>query len=347
MSIVIKNIKKSFGNFDAVDDVSFQVHEGEFLALLGPSGSGKTSLLRIIAGLETADGGEIYLEGVDASGKPIMERKIGFVFQHFALFKHMTVFDNIAFGLRLKRPKLTEAEIRDRVNDLLKFVHLEGLDQKHPANLSGGQRQRVALARVLAVEPKYLLLDEPFGALDARVRKELRRWLRKLHETSGLTTIFVTHDQEEAMEMADRIAILNKGKLVEIATPLELWKNPVNSFVYDFLGNYNTFRGVELPNQGLAINPQYLEKASETKPIKVFSRPHETILKRTPSDTRFYIQGRLNMINQTGPMIKTELESPSEVIYQVDMDNATFETLQPKLGETFWIKPTLYRSFDE
>lgn len=347
MSIFIKNIKKKFDRFTAVDDVSFHVNDGEFLALLGPSGSGKTSLLRIIAGLEHADEGEIYLEGMDASGKPIMERKIGFVFQHFALFKHMTVFENIAFGLRLRRPKLSEKEIFDRVTKLLEFVHLEGLDQKHPSALSGGQRQRVALARVLAVEPKYLLLDEPFGALDARVRKELRRWLRKLHEVSGLTTIFVTHDQEEAMEMADRIAILNKGKLVEIATPLELWKKPANSFVYDFLGNYNTFYGIDLPNQGLAINPNYLEKATQEKPIKVFSRPHETVLKRMPSDTRFCIQGKLNMINQTGPLVKTELEGPGGVIYQVDMDNETFESLHPKLDEILWIKPSVYRTFDE
>lgn len=346
MSIVIKNIKKRFGKFVAVDDVSFQVHEGEFLALLGPSGSGKTSLLRIIAGLESPDEGEIYLEGIDATGKPIMERKIGFVFQHFALFKHMKVFDNIAFGLRLKRPKLSEEEIHAKVKTLLEFVHLDGLDQKSPATLSGGQRQRVALARVLAVEPKYLLLDEPFGALDARVRKDLRRWLKKMHDTSGLTTIFVTHDQEEAMEMADRIAILNHGKLIELATPLELWKNPRNSFVFDFLGNYNTFTGVELPNQGLVINPKTLNQITG-KHKKVFSRPHETTLRRSPSDTRFYLPATMNLINQTGPLIKTELEAPSGVIYQVDIDNTGFEELKPKIGEVYWVKPLEYRSFDE
>lgn len=196
MSIVIKNIKKAFGSFVALDGVSLQVKEGEFLALLGPSGSGKTSLLRIIAGLELPDNGEIYLEGVDAVGKPTRERKIGFVFQHFALFKHMSVFENIAFGLRLKRPKMKEQDIRTRVENLLKLVHLPGSEKKLPSALSDGQRQRVALARVLATEPKYMLLDEPFGALDAKVRKDLRRWLRKLHDTAGLTTIFVTHDQE-------------------------------------------------------------------------------------------------------------------------------------------------------
>lgn len=348
MSIVIKNIKKSFGNFDVVKDISLQVHEGEFLALLGPSGSGKTTLLRIIAGLESPDEGEIYLEGMDASGKPIMDRKIGFVFQHFALFKHMTVFDNIAFGLRLKRPKLSYEQIKTKVNDLLDFVHLTGMDQKHPASLSGGQRQRVALARVLAVEPKYLLLDEPFGALDARVRKELRRWLRKLHETSGLTTIFVTHDQEEAMEMADRIAILNHGKLIETATPLELWKNPPNSFVFDFLGNYNTFIGIQTEN-GLIIDYQDIKNRdpSGEKPFKVFSRPHETIVDKSPTDTRFYIPATLNLINQTGPLIKTELEGPAGIVYQVDMDNAAFEALNPRIGDKLWIKPIIYRSFDD
>lgn len=348
MSIIIKNIKKTFGAFEAVNDISFQVKEGEFVALLGPSGSGKTTLLRIIAGLESPDAGEIYLEGVDAAGKPIMDRKIGFVFQHFALFKHMTVFDNIAYGLHLKRPKLSREEIQQKVNDLLDFVHLTGMDQKHPASLSGGQRQRVALARVLAVEPKYLLLDEPFGALDARVRKELRRWLRKLHDTSGLTTIFVTHDQEEAMEMADRIAILNQGKLVEIATPLELWKNPPNSFVFDFLGNYNTFIGIETPN-GLIIDYKSLrdKKPHSEKPIKVFSRPHETVVDKFPNDPRFYISARLNLINQTGPLIKTELEGPAGIVYQVDMDNAAFEALNLKIGEELWVKPAIYRSFDD
>jgi sulfate transport system ATP-binding protein len=351
MSIIIKNIKKKFGNYVAVDDVSLQVNEGEFVALLGPSGSGKTTLLRIIAGLESADEGDIFLEGTDATGKPTVERKIGFVFQHFALFKHMTVFDNIAFGLRLKRPKLSEIEIETRIDKLLHFVHLEGVHTKYPSMLSGGQRQRVALARVLAIEPKYMLLDEPFGALDAKVRKELRRWLKKLHDTSGLTTIFVTHDQEEAMEMADKIAILNEGQLVEVGTPLQLWKDPKTPFVFDFLGNYNTFFGYEIGENQLIINKGLVEeKGSALIPpsarlIKVFSRPHETVINRTPDEMKFYLQAVITMINQAGALVKLELEDRSGFCYQVDLDQTNYEALDPHEGETLWIKPQSYRSF--
>lgn len=342
MSIVIRNLKKKFGDFVAVDDVSFQVKEGEFVALLGPSGSGKTTLLRIIAGLEWADDGEIFLEGVDASGKKVVERKIGFVFQHFALFKHMTVFENIAFGLRLKRPRLSEQEIAEKVNQLMDFVHLEGQGEKYPSTLSGGQRQRVALARVLAIEPKYMLLDEPFGALDAKVRKGLRRWLRKLHDTAGLTTIFVTHDQEEAMEMADRIAIMNRGQLVEMGTPLELWKNPGNSFVYDFLGTYNTFFGYEMES-GILIE----KRGGPGKYVKVFSRPHETVIEREPADRRFFIPAVLQLINEAGPYIKIELEDEEGRDYQVEVDLPTFEKLCLREGEKLWLKPGVYRSFEE
>jgi sulfate transport system ATP-binding protein len=243
MSIRIVDLRKRFKNFLALDNVSVNVQPGEFLALLGPSGSGKTTLLRVIAGLEIADSGQVFLEGESTTEKPPRERGVGFVFQHYALFRHMTVFENVAFGLRVKprnqRPK--NQVIRDRVMELLKLVHLEGLEGQYPTQLSGGQRQRVALARVLAVEPKVMLLDEPFGSLDAKVRKELRRWLRRLHDEMHITTILVTHDQEEAMEVADRVAIMNKGKIVQIGTPEEIWYHPTNSFVYDFMGNYNEF----------------------------------------------------------------------------------------------------------
>lgn len=347
MSIVIKNIKKAFGNFTALDSVSLQVHEGEFLALLGPSGSGKTSLLRIIAGLEWPDEGEIYLEGVDAVGKPTRERKVGFVFQHFALFKHMSVFENIAFGLRLKRPKMREQDIHLRVRNLLKLVHLPGTEKKYPSELSGGQRQRVALARVLAIEPKYMLLDEPFGALDAKVRKELRRWLRKLHDTAGLTTIFVTHDQEEAMAIADRLGILDKGSLVQVGTPLELWEKPKNSFVYDFLGNYNTFIGFETEEKLLVLSLKS-ELPAKGKVIKAFCRPHELVLERKPQEEKFYIQAGVVHIDRAGPLIKVELEGlASGSFYQADMEKTAFEALDIKIGEKFWIKPSNYRSFEE
>ena len=346
MSIVIKNLKKKFGNYIAMDDVSLQVREGEFIALLGPSGSGKTTLLRIIAGLEWPDEGEIYLEGVDASGKATRERKIGFVFQHFALFKHMNVFENIAFGLRLKRPKLTEESIKTHVESLLELVHLSGTERKYPSELSGGQRQRIALARVLAIEPKYMLLDEPFGALDTKVRKELRRFLRKLHETTGLTTIFVTHDQEEAMEVADRIGILNQGALVQLGTPLEIWEKPANSFVFDFIGNYNTFVGFEVEENKLVINYKAAYSPSG-KMIKAFSRPHELTLERHPKEIQYYLPAKVTLINQAGPFIKLELEGIHHIYYQVQMEKAVFETMNLKIGETLWVKPSHYRSFDE
>lgn len=243
--IHIKNIHKQFGDFCALDHASLAIESGELVALLGPSGSGKTTLLRIIAGLEFADSGEVILEGKEATSKHVQERNVGFMFQHYALFKHMTVFENVAFGLRVldktKRPK--EAEIRAKVMELLKLVHLEGLHGRYPSQLSGGQRQRVALARALAVQPKVLLLDEPFGALDAKVRKELRRFMRRLHEEIHVTTVFVTHDQEEAMEVADRVVVMSNGRIEQVGTPTEVWNKPVNGFVYDFLGNYNEFEG--------------------------------------------------------------------------------------------------------
>ncbi len=245
MSIEVKNIRKQFGDFVALGDTSLQVADGELVALLGPSGSGKTTLLRIIAGLERADSGSVMIDGVEASNLHVKERKVGFVFQHYALFKHMTVFDNVAFGLRV-RPKdirPTPGQIRARVMNLLELVHLDKFHDRYPSQLSGGQRQRVALARSLAVEPKLLLLDEPFGALDAKVRKELRRWLRRLHDDMHITSIFVTHDQEEAMEVSDRVVVMNQGKIEQVGTPEQVYHTPSNGFVYDFLGNYNEFAG--------------------------------------------------------------------------------------------------------
>ena len=245
MSIQVRHLRKAFGDFVALDDVSLDVPGGELVALLGPSGSGKTTLLRIIAGLEPADRGTIHFHGEDATTQPVRERQVGFVFQHYALFRHMSVFENVAFGLRV-RPRAvrpSEDEIRDTVMGLLKLVQLDVLARRRPSELSGGQRQRVALARALAVKPKVLLLDEPFGALDAKVRKELRRWLRRLHEEVHVTSVFVTHDQEEALEVSDRVVIMNEGKVEQSGTPEEVYEAPATPFVYGFLGDVNLFHG--------------------------------------------------------------------------------------------------------
>src|SRR5574343_1103575 len=237
MSIEIRNVSKQFGDFQALRDVSLDIQSGELIALLGPSGCGKTTLLRIIAGLETADVGSIHFSGEDTTDVHVRERNVGFVFQHYALFRHMTVFENVAFGLRVKprseRP--SEKAIRTKVHDLLKLVQLDWLADRHPSQLSGGQRQRIALARALAVEPKVLLLDEPFGALDAKVRKELRRWLRRLNDDMHITSIFVTHDQEEALEVADRVVLMNQGVVEQVGTPQDVWDHPDTPFVYGLL----------------------------------------------------------------------------------------------------------------
>ena len=241
MSIEVRNISKNFNAFRALDKINLDIRSGELVALLGPSGCGKTTLLRIIAGLETPDAGNIVFHGEDVSGHDVRNRNVGFVFQHYALFRHMTVFDNVAFGLRMKAKKERPSEkvIAERVHELLNMVQLDWLSDRYPEQLSGGQRQRIALARALAVQPKVLLLDEPFGALDAKVRKELRRWLARLHEEIHLTSVFVTHDQEEAMEVADRIVVMNKGVIEQIGAPGEVYENPASEFVYHFLGDSN------------------------------------------------------------------------------------------------------------
>ncbi len=253
MGIEVRGVTKRFGGFVAVDNVSLQVASGELVALLGPSGSGKTTLLRIIAGLDAADAGSVLLEGEDATDRNARDRGVGFVFQHYALFRHMTVFENVAFGLRARPRKRrpVETEIRQRVMRLLELVQLDYLSDRLPSELSGGQRQRVALARALAVEPKVLLLDEPFGALDAKVRQELRRWLRRLHDTIHLTSVFVTHDQEEALELADRVAIMDHGRIEQEGTPAHVVEHPATAFVVDFLGTMNIFHGrVQVAGEG-------------------------------------------------------------------------------------------------
>ena len=266
MSIQLTDVCKRFGDFYAVDHISLEVGTGELVALLGPSGSGKTTLLRIIAGLESPDSGTVSFHGKDATDTHARERQVGFVFQHYALFGHMTIFENIAFGLRVRprAQRLPEGEIRDRVRKLLDLIQLDWIAERYPHQLSGGQRQRIALARALAVEPRVLLLDEPFGALDARVRQELRRWLRRLHDEVHVTSVFVTHDQEEALEVADRIVVTNRGRIEQIGTPDEVYDNPATPFVVEFLGQVN-----QLPVPGVPGAVGYV-------------RPHDIVVEREP-----------------------------------------------------------------
>src|SRR5690606_7600608 len=281
MKIDIQNLHKRFGSFAALDDIDLEIHDGELLALLGPSGSGKTTLLRVIAGLEHADGGRILFGGEDASRLSVQERRVGFVFQHYALFRHMTVADNIAFGLKVRRgrDRWPAARIAARVEELLSLVQLQGLGGRYPTQLSGGQRQRVALARALAIEPRVLLLDEPFGALDAQVRRDLRAWLRQLHVQTGLTTVFVTHDQEEAPGRADRVAVLDGGRIEQLATPAEAYDRPASPFVYSFVGAVNRLRGRRRGDRievgGLALPPGGPLPAGEAAELDVYVRPED------------------------------------------------------------------------
>ncbi len=277
MSIKVTNINKWFGNFQALNDVTLEIASGELVALLGPSGSGKTTLLRVIAGLEMSETGSVEFDGEDATERSAKDRKVGFVFQHYALFRHMTVFENIAFGLRV-RPKSTRpsnSDINKKVSELLDLVQLGGYSKRYPSQLSGGQRQRIALARALAVEPRVLLLDEPFGALDAKVRIELRRWLKRLHEEIHVTSVFVTHDQEEALEVADRVVIMNHGKIEQIGTPDDVYEHPANPFVLNFLGSVNLFHGRSVDGHS-----QDGSKSESNPPMVGYVRPHELIIDR-------------------------------------------------------------------
>ena len=315
MSIEIRNVSKQFGNFHALRNVSLDIASGELLALLGPSGCGKTTLLRIIAGLENPDSGSIHFSGADTTDVHVRERGVGFVFQHYALFRHMTVFENVAFGLRMKprsaRPG--EAQIKKKVMDLLKLVQLDWLADRHPSQLSGGQRQRIALARALAVEPQVLLLDEPFGALDAKVRKELRRWLRRLHDELHVTSIFVTHDQEEALEVADRVVLMNSGTVEQVGSPQEVWDHPASPFVYGFLGDVNLFHGRahegELHVHGMQIDaPEHA--GAQNAPAFAYVRPHDLDVARHVPGTvspAHSMVARLERAIAVGPTARLEL----------------------------------------
>lgn len=302
MSIQVRNIHKSFGSFTALGDVSLDFPTGELVALLGPSGCGKTTLLRIIAGLETADRGQVLLDGEDASDTHVRERQVGFVFQHYALFRHMTVFDNVAFGLRVKprKERPSEAVIRKKVHELLNLVQLDWLADRFPPQLSGGQRQRIALARALAVEPRVLLLDEPFGALDAKVRKELRRWLRRLHDELHITSLFVTHDQEEALEVADRVVLMDHGKVEQVGTPAEVYERPATPFVYGFLGAVNRFeRAEEIGQLG--------HGAGAAGPVLAYARPHELLILTDPAASG--LAARVERVLSFGAASRVELSA--------------------------------------
>jgi sulfate transport system ATP-binding protein len=310
MGISVNNVSKNFGNFAALDDVSIKVPDGGLTALLGPSGSGKSTLLRVIAGLEQPDTGEVLIDGQDATAVRVQDRNVGFVFQHYAAFKHMTVFDNVAFGLKIRGKG--KAAIKERVDSLLALVHLDGFSHRYPNQLSGGQRQRMALARALAVEPKVLLLDEPFGALDAQVRLELRAWLRRLHDDVHVTTIFVTHDQEEAMDVAEQIVVMNQGKVEQSGAPRELYETPASEFVMGFVGEVNEVGGEKV-------------------------RPHDIQVLHDPTDGAK--EGLIDRIVHLGFEVRVELTLDDGGHVSVQMTRSECDALELKEGQIVYIRP--------
>ncbi len=355
MSMEVRSIHKRFGGFTALRDVSLAFPDGHLTALLGPSGCGKTTLLRIIAGLEAPDSGQVLLGGEDASHADVRERQVGFVFQHYALFRHMTVFDNVAFGLRMKprRERLSEAAIRTKVMDLLQLVQLDWLADRRPAALSGGQRQRIALARALAVQPRVLLLDEPFGALDAKVRKELRRWLRKLHDELHVTSIFVTHDQEEALEVADEIVIMNRGQVEQRGSPQAVYDEPATAFVCGFLGHMNRFHGRVQGGQLRSGNVHFAlpdDPAAHNAAGTAYVRPHEIQIEPCEPQYRpaHASELRVNLLRAQalGPLAQLELtrEDTQEVI-EVVMPSQEFDRLRARGCQHFIARPSRARVF--
>jgi sulfate/thiosulfate transport system ATP-binding protein len=349
MSIAIRNVSKRFGTFEALKELSLDIEPGELVALLGPSGCGKTTLLRIIAGLESPDLGNVLFNDEDATALHARERNVGFVFQHYALFRHLTVFENVAFGLRVKpraiRPP--EAEIRARVGELLELVQLGFLAGSYPRELSGGQRQRIALARALAVEPRVLLLDEPFGALDARVRKELRRWLRRLHDELHVTSIFVTHDQEEALEVADRVVLMNAGRIEQVGSPDEIWAHPASPFVCSFLGDVNVFHG---RTQGGAVD--IAGRAFESPPetgegdgAVAYVRPHEfDVMRHAPGEPGIVAQ--LSRVTRVGPTARLVLAQNDEAPpIEAHLPAEHFDALGLSAGELVTVRPKRARIF--
>lgn len=326
MSISVLGVSKNFGQFSALNDVTLDIAHGELVALLGPSGSGKTTLLRVIAGLERPDRGEVRFLGEDITNQRVQERGVGFVFQHYALFRHMTIFENVAFGLRVRprNERPTQAQIHRKVKSLLELVQLDWLADRFPHQLSGGQRQRIALARALAIEPKVLLLDEPFGALDAQVRKELRRWLRRLHDEINLTSVFVTHDQEEALEVADRVVVFNHGKVEQVGTPAEVYDQPASPFVYKFIGHVNELKS----GDGTAyVRPHEIDVVVRTHP-----NAYETVLEH---------------VVRLGPRVRLELAGKSDQTQlEVELPADEFAALALALGDTVHVAPRRARVFN-
>ncbi|MBW4622093.1 MAG: sulfate/molybdate ABC transporter ATP-binding protein [Cyanosarcina radialis HA8281-LM2] len=332
MGIVVENVSKQFGSFKALDQVSLEIGSGSLVALLGPSGSGKSTLLRAIAGLEMPDSGRILLTGQDATYQSVQERNIGFVFQHYALFKHMTVRQNIAFGLDIR--KAPKGKAKGRVEELLELVQLKGLGDRYPSQLSGGQRQRVALARALAVEPKVLLLDEPFGALDAKVRKDLRAWLRRLHDEVHVTTVFVTHDQEEAMEVSDEIVVMNKGRVEQIGSPAEVYDRPATAFVMSFIGPVNV-----LPSTSGIFQSNGFESAQ----AEMFLRPQDVIVQTEPNGTT--VSAAVSRIIHLGWEIQAELTLDDGQVVMAHLTRERFDELELKPQQRVYVKPKDAKSF--
>jgi len=352
MSIVIDGISKYFGNFQALSDISLEFPEGKLTALLGPSGSGKTTLLRIIAGLESAERGRILFDGTDVSGLHVRDRDIGFVFQHYALFRHLTVGQNIAFGLeslpRAVRPSKTE--IRARVAELLDMIQLPRLADRFPSQLSGGQKQRVALARALATKPKILLLDEPFGALDARVRKDLRRWLRALHDEFHFTSVFVTHDQEEALELSDQVVVMSQGRIEQVDEPAELYARPESRFVFDFLGHVNVLAG--------AVNSGVLQQGDASVKLpgvrmtgnaQLYLRPHEVRLVPKPV-TGAHLPFTIEAVSLIGSGVRVELRPEgweSSDLWEIGMSHGEFARQRPDRGDRWYAIPDVGHLFTD
>jgi sulfate transport system ATP-binding protein len=348
MTIEIKQIEKSFGRFKALKSINLVIESGELIALLGPSGCGKTTLLRIIAGLEMPDQGSILFHGEDATDRHVRDRRVGFVFQHYALFRHMTVFENIAFGLRVRprsqRPP--EAALRQKVHDLLNLVQLDWLADRYPPQLSGGQRQRIALARALAIEPKVLLLDEPFGALDARVRKDLRRWLRRLHDELHVTSVFVTHDQEEALEVADRVVVLNEGRIEQIGTPESVYDHPASPFVYEFLGDVNLFHGRVHEGEAQIGDARIIWPEQSPQDSAVFYvRPHEINITRTAESTAA-LAATIRDIRTLGATVRIELERrDGQGLVEAELARDQSNALGLTRGELVYLQPGRLKLF--
>ncbi len=332
MGIVVENVFKNFGSFKALDNVSLEIKSGSLVALLGPSGSGKSTLLRLIAGLELPDSGRILLTGKDATHQSVQERNIGFVFQHYALFKHMTVRQNIAFGLDIR--KAAKKKIKARVEELLELVQLSGFGERYPSQLSGGQRQRVALARALAVEPNVLLLDEPFGALDAKVRKDLRAWLRRLHDEVHVTTVFVTHDQEEAMEVSDEVVVMNKGCIEQIGSPAQIYDHPASAFVMSFIGPVNV-----LPSSSGIFQGNGFDSAQP----EMFLRPQDVIIETVSNGST--APARVSRIIHLGWEIQVELTLDDGQVVTAHLSRDRFDELRLEPQQRVYVRPKDAKSF--